>query len=140
MIITEVKKVKIERACEPYVYLRWENDYGGTDYYCFKGNIVDMPSVSKQVYFDKQIDDLLNVTSNFEIVSKQYDEAIRCAGTFSKVNTEGMKQLLRSKNIEMCHDGDWLTVDIVPEQFQSERNKLLGRIRFKLILNRTYIK
>jgi hypothetical protein len=139
-ILTEQLRIKVSKACEPVVYLRWENDYGGIDYYAFTGNIIDMPQVSKQVYFDRQIDELLNEISNFETVSKEYDENLRAHATFTKVNAEGMKQLLRSRKIEMYHDSKWWRVDVQGESFQNERNKLLGRMRIKVILNRKYIK
>jgi hypothetical protein len=139
-IVTEQLKIKTQKACEPVVFLRWENDYGGVDYYAFKGNIVDIPQVTNQIYFDKQIDQLLNETSNFETVSKQYDESLRCSGSFEKENAEGMKQLIRSKQIEMYHNSKWLQVDVQLISFQVERNKLLGRIALKVIINRKYIK
>jgi len=139
-IVTEQLTIKTKKACEPVVYLRWENDYGGLDYYAFTGNIIDMPQVTNQIYFDKQVDELLNETSNFETVSKIYDESLRCHGSFEKENAEGMKQLIRSRQIQMYHSGDWLQVDVQLISFQVERNKLLGRIALKVIINRKYIK
>jgi hypothetical protein len=141
MIVTEKKKIKVNNSAScNAVYLRWENDLGGVDSYLFNGNTTEQMKVSGQVYFDKLIDDLLSVTSNFEIVSKEFDRSLKCNATFDRENLEAFRQLARSRKIELWHADKWWTVDVVVESLQVERFKLLGKISLRIIFNRTYVK
>lgn len=140
MYVTEIKTAKVMQPCSEGVMLRWENDWGGVDQWVFSGNIVHMPTVSKHVYFDKQIDELKNTVSNFEAVSKEYDKTLRLHTSFDKNNAAGFEHLIRSRNIWMWDGAAWLRVDVIPETFQNEKEKGRGRLKIKVVLNRTYIK
>lgn len=138
--LTEKKKIKIVKDCKQSIYLKWENDYGAFDYWNFNGNIVQEPSVNTVQMFDKNIDDLKDVTDNFEVVQKQYNETYTCYATFPKQNTEGMQQLIRSRNIYRWDGINWLRVDVVLISFQSEKDKPYGKIKLRVTPNRIYIK
>ena len=142
-ILTEKQKIKLVDVCtnDTSVYLQWVNDLGGFDTWLFNGNTHDLPQVSNQRYFDKNLDDLLDEKANFEVLSKDYDEAIRVHGDFPKENAEGFKQLLPSKDIKM-YDKDtatWSKVDVVAESFMVQKYKPYGKIILRIILNRKYL-
>lgn len=116
---------------------------GGIDAYYFNGNVAELPQASDAQYSQKWIDDLLSETENFEVLSKNYTENIRCYSTFLKENSEGFKQLLRSRQIEMLTDvttDTWIRVDVIAESFTVEKNGSYGKIAIQVVLPETYLK
>ena len=140
VILTEVLTWEVDNACNDGVFLRWENDYGGVDQWYFKGNVAEKPTVGNVAYFEKYIDDLLDTTSNFEIINKTYSERISVSTTFDKANSEGFKQLIRSKQIEMYVLGVWYQIDVKATSFNVEAFAPFGKISLDLIPPKKYIK
>ena len=139
-IISEILTIEIRDVCSGGVYLRWENDLGGMDQWYFDGNNLSLPEQVSQEYYDKYVDELADVTQNFEVLDIEYAENISCKTMFHKDNAEGFKQLLRSKNIEMYSGGDFYKVAVLPESFTLERNKPYGKMDIQIILPKTYVK
>jgi hypothetical protein len=138
--LSELLTIDIQTPCSGGVYLRWENDYGGMDSWYFDGNNSAAIEQSNQEYFHNYVEELADVTKNFETLSLDYGENIRCKTMFDKANAEGFKQLLRSKNIQMYSGGDWYTVAVMAESFILERNKPTGKLDIQVILPKTYVK
>lgn len=138
--LTENILVDIEDPCPNGVFLRWINDMGGVDSWYFTGNIAQLPQVDNTNYFLNFIDDLLNETSNFEIISKEYKENLRVYAIFKKENAEGFKQLIRSKSIEMLVGSTYFNVDVVLESFTVERHSNMGKIAIQIVLPQKNLK
>lgn len=141
--LTEFITVDVQDVCGDGVYLRWVNDYGGVDTWYFSGNKAELPAVENTQYSQKWIDDLLTETENFEVLSKEYKENIRVFTTFRKGNSEGFKQMIRSRQIEMLADFDndtWVRVDVTVESFTVEKQGAYGKIAIQIVLPETYLK
>lgn len=138
--LTVKQLIEVQDVCDNGIYLRWINDYGGIDQYYFTGNIAELPQVDNVNYFEKYIDDLLNETGNFEVISKDFKENIRCFAKFDKENSEGFKQLIRSRSIEMYVLGEWVKIDVALESFVVERYGSFGKIAIQIILPKIYVR
>lgn len=141
--LTEYLQCDVQDVCGYGIYLRWVNDYGGIDSWYFSGNIAELPQVENTQYSQKWIDDLLPETENFEVLSKQYKENIRVFTTFKKENSEGFKQLIRSRQIEMLTDlanDTWVRVDVAVESFTVEQQGAYGKIAIQIVPPEIYTK
>lgn len=138
--LTEVLPFLVEDTCSDGVYIRWENDYAAIDQWYFRGNVANIINAASGESFEKYVETLLGTTDNFDILSKQYSEGYKCYATFDKVNTEGFKQLVRSKNVEVYLNSVWIKVDIALESFVVEKNGAFGKIAIRVILPITYVK
>ncbi len=127
-ILTEILNIKTECVNSQPVYLRWVNDLGGVDQWLFQGNSSTEATVTNTVSYEKFIDNLLGVKSNFKIINKDYTQSLKVNTTFEKENAEGFMQLMRSKEIQMLVGSDWYDVDFIKEIFDVQANKPYGRI------------
>lgn len=113
---------------------------GGMDQWMFDGNTSTDVQISAQEYFEKYVEELVDETSNFELLSLDYSEVLKAKTMFPKENEEGFKQLLRSKNVQMLVGSTWWTVGVALESLQIERNKSYGKLNIQVILPKTYVK
>jgi len=139
-VVSEILTIEIQGVCSGGVFLRWENDMGGMDQWMFDGNTSTDVQISAQEYFEKYVEELVNETTNFELISLEYSEVLKAKTMFDKVNAEGFKQLLRSKNIQMFVGATWWTVGVVLESFILERHKSYGKLNIQVVLPKTYVK
>jgi len=138
--LTEYLQIDVQDTCGDGLYLRWINDLGGIDTWYFSGNIAELPQVENVQYFEKFVDNLLNERENTRVLSKEYRENIKCYTTFKKENSEGMKQLLRSRCIQMLVLSEWYLVDVVAESFTVEKHGGFGKMAIQIVLPKKYIK
>jgi|GEM_PF-4990782 len=114
------------QACKG-VYLRWENDLGGYDYYLFSGNTRENFNSGTESTFIPYLDDIKEKTSNIEVLKKNYKGVKRCFATFSKENQEAFKQLARSRYVDMYVNTEWIKVDVEVNSFQVSERSTMGK-------------
>jgi hypothetical protein len=138
--LTEKLKVKVTTECVEGVYLKWQNDKGGHDYWLFTGNIKHQPSISREQTVIKNIDDLNGVTSNFEVIRKEFADGFTIYTIFDKKNVDGFKQLIRSKEVQMWDGVDFYTVRVASPSMIVEKDKPYGRLTLRILFNEVYTK
>lgn len=139
-VISEILTIEVQNVCSGGVFLRWENDMGGMDQWMFDGNTSTDVQISAQEYFEKYVEELVNETTNFELISLEYSEVLKAKTMFDKANAEGFKQLLRSKNVQMLVGATWWTVGVMVDLFILERHKSYGKLNIQVVLPKTYVK
>lgn len=139
-VLTEVLNIAVSDTCQSGVFLRWQNDYGGVDQWLFNGNMSEKVSISDVEYFEKNIDDLVDERSNFEVIRKTFAEGKTVYTTFDKTNTEGFKQLLRSRFIQMYIAGEWYQVDVNLVSMNVEEFMPFGKLTIDIVLPKIYVK
>ena len=137
--ITETKEIIISKNCGG-IYLKWENDFGGEDFYLFQGTEIQTFRASTEETYQAFLESIENETSNFQVLKKRYDEGIQAFARFDKVNAESFKQLARSKNVNLWLEGEWWQVDIEVSSYEVTSKSNLGKIAIRIILSKTYMK
>ncbi len=137
--LTEEKVITVKDNCGG-VYLKWQNDLGGEDYYLFEGNQVENFTSRTEEKFDYYKDEILNETDNFEILRKRFEEGLTVFATFDKDNAESFKQLARSHVVEMFMDGNFWRVDVNVLSYNVSQRGAYGKISLRIVLPNKYLK
>lgn len=138
-VLTETLKCLTREKCDG-IYLRWENDLGGYDYWLFAGNERDRINSGTRDQFQPFIEDIENKTGNFEIIKKRYDKTIRIFTDFPRNNVEGFEQLSRSRFVEMYYADQWWKVDIDIHTLSISKFQPYGKCAVDIILPQIYVK
>lgn len=138
-VLTE-KILITEKPPRTGVYLRWENDLAGYDYWLFSGNEIDVINARTNDRFHPYKDEIEDETDNFEILRKEFNESIRLFTSFEKCNKEGFKQLARSRKVDMFHKDKWWKVDVSMRDFTISKHQPYGKCSIDVILPKKYVK
>lgn len=122
------------------IYMRWENDLAGYDYWLFSGNERDRIRSGTRESFEPFIEDIENETGNFEILKKRFEKTIRVFTSFPKNNAEGFNQLARSRFVEMWHDDKWWKVDVDINSLSVSKFQPYGKCSLDITIPNTYLK
>jgi len=117
--ITQPIQVKLNVPCQsdPYVYLKWVNTLGGTDYFRFGYTQSRSVSTSNEAVVSRNILDWSSDDTVFDVIRKTANEKLQF-GVKNSREYEGLKSLATSiKVMRWTNEIKFYTVELVPGNF-----------------------